>query len=138
MHKINGKQEAGQSCRRSIPCHFFPQQVDKRQHGNAEQSTHDTPAERIHSKDGNTQGDEDLAQRRVGIFVGRQAVKELVSRACVIDFIEIHAVAEGIAFRVQIAFVKQCRVGICVQRACDVAIRVQEDQFNQRGIIIRQ
>ena len=24
MHKIKGKQEAGQSCRRSIPCHFFP------------------------------------------------------------------------------------------------------------------
>ena len=81
--KIKGKQEAGQSCRQGIPCHFFPQQVDKRQHGNAEQSTHDTPAERIHSKDGNTQGDEVLP--RGGWVFSWSAGREGTRKPCVRD-----------------------------------------------------
>ncbi len=55
-----------------------------------------------------------------------------------IDFIEIHAVAEGVGPVVTVRLVEQGRVVRRVQGGHRAALPVQEHQFQQRGLVILQ
>jgi hypothetical protein len=106
MHEIKCEKRAGQRGGQGVFGYFFGKQIYYRNHDDAKKSTCDAPSERIHAKNCHSQCDQNLAQGRMGVFIGGQTVYKFVGSTPVIDFIKIHAVAESTVFRVQRGFVK--------------------------------
>ena len=81
--------------------------VHKGHHGHPEQGPHDPPAEGLHAEDQDAQGDDELAQRRVGPFIDGHVVDVLVGGTAVVDLVEDHAVEVAGGFRHRVLLVHQ-------------------------------
>ncbi len=138
MHKVEGKQHTGKSRQAGAAGQLPGEQIHHRDHGNAKQGTNDTPAEGIHAKEGDTCGNEDLPQGRVGVLVGSQALQELIGSAAMVDFIKIHAVAEAAPVRVQMGFIQEGRWYICIHWQKNIAVLIQECEFQQGSLVVLQ
>ena len=137
MHEVEGQQPAAQGGQRCAAGHPLAEHIHDWAHGDAEQGAHDTPAEGIHAEDQNAQSDEQLAQRGVGIFVAVQAVQQLVGAAGVVDFVEIHPVAEAQPPGQGLLLVEKTGVEFDVFRQNAAAVFVHEHQLLHRHLPVK-
>ena len=92
VHRIEREQQHANRRIARLFEQLLDEQIHDRQHEHAEQRPHKAPAERRHAEQLDAQHDEHLAQRRVRRLVGIHVVRELITRARVIDLVEIGAV----------------------------------------------
>ena len=135
MHEVKGKEQAGKAAQHSAASQISADQVDNGQHQDTKECAHDTPAERCHAEKPYAQGHDDLAQRRVRGFVGRQAMDKFIGRSGVIDFVEVGAVPEAELGREHIHFVKKRGVIGGVDGHIDIPVCVRRNQFHDRSHI---
>ena len=92
MHTVKGPQPGRQQGIIRPPEHPLGKHIQDGHHGNAEQRPHDPPAEGIHAEYQYAQGNDKLAQRRVGPFVYGHVVDVLIGRPGMVDLVKDHSV----------------------------------------------
>ena len=83
-------------------------------HGHPEEGPHDPPAEGLHAEEQDAQGDDELAQGRMGPLVDGQVVDVLIGGAGVVDLVEDHAVEVAGGFGHRVLLVHQVQDGLVV------------------------
>lgn len=66
VHEVKGEQTGAAQGHRGLAKEVFQEHIEHRQHQYAEQGAHEPPAEGSHAKHQDAQGDDELAQGRVG------------------------------------------------------------------------
>lgn len=89
---VQREHQRGGECKAGFFRQLLAQQVHRRQHQDARQCAHHAPAERHHAENRNAKAHDDLAKRRMARFIRRSAVQVLISRAGVVNLVEIGAV----------------------------------------------
>ena len=138
VHEIEGQQPAPQNGQRGTAGHALAEHIHERQHGDAEQGAHNAPAEGVHAEDQDAHADEQLAQRRVGVFVAVQPVEHFIGAAGVVDFVKVHSVAEAQPQGQGILLVKQAGEQAAVFRQKPVAVFIHENQLHHRHLPVKQ
>ena len=129
VHEIKGKQSRQHKGIFRFPEHALSKCVQHRQHGNANQRTDDAPAEGIHAKDRNAQRNEELSQRRVGVFIGLEPVQMLIGSTRMVQLVKVHAVVAGGRIRNGI---------LLVQKTGLRALGIQDAGGNQASLIVKE
>ena len=134
MHEIKREQSRAQEGILRFFEQALAERIQHRQHGNADERAHDPPAERIHAEYGDANGNDQLAERRMRILVGREVVQVFIGGARMIQFVEIHAVEVGRPVRHGILLIEQRRLrsGRMQNHRIDaVSLRVEKCNFVQ-------
>ena len=107
VHEVEGEQGRAAQGHRGFAEQVFQEHVENGHHQHAEQGAHEPPAEGHHAEHGDADGDDELAQGRVGHLVGIDVVQVLVGGAGVVDLVEIGGVHVGVPVRPQLMLVEQ-------------------------------
>ena len=91
MHEIDHHEKGGAKGRKGGSEELLAEQVHKRNHCRADKCAGDAPAEGVHAEQGYTGGDEQLAQRRMGILVLLHPLQLLEGGSGVVHLIEVEA-----------------------------------------------
>ena len=110
MHKIERKQRRHHACHPSSAKQSLSKQIDKRNHTNTKEGSYNSPSKGIHAKCPHTQRDENLAERRMGIFIGAELMDHLIRSSGMIYLIKIRSTAESELWIKLILFIKQLRI----------------------------
>ena len=133
VHEIKGEQHTGKGGGRNVFGQLPGKEIDHRNHCDAKERADDPPAEGIHAEQQYTDGDQYLAEGRMRALVGGKSVNKFIGCARVVDFVEVHTVAEGAHTRIQRCLIKQCGIICCIGWGYRRPVLVQKDKLKQRG-----
>ena len=107
MHKT-GCHQNGAENRNPSHSKQAPQKIiEDRKHQDARKRARETPSERSHAKQDDSDGKKLLSERRMGDFIGPNAVQMLPRGPCVIDLIKIGRIQIMGCFRDQELLIRQ-------------------------------
>ena len=107
MHEVEGEQGRAAQGHRGFAKQVFQEHVEYGRHQHTKQGAHEPPASGDHAEYGDADGEDQLAQGRVGYLVGIHVVQVLQRRAGVVDLVEIGRVHIGGLIGPQAVLVKQ-------------------------------
>ena len=92
VHAVQGHHGHGGKSHVRALGQLLAQHIHRREHQDARHRPGDAPAEGRHAEDGDAHAHQQLAQRRMGGFIGGRAPQMLQGRAGMVDLIEVGAV----------------------------------------------
>ncbi len=136
MHEIKGEQSRAAQGHHRFAEQILQEHIQQGHHQHAHQSTHKPPAKGSHAKQLDTQGDDQLAQRRVGDLIGSDAPEVFQSGAGVVNFIEIGAVGPAGGIGRQLLLVEQSRRVLPIGDRDQCPCLIKQGQLSQLQLLL--
>ena len=97
VHEIKGKKGTNQGGDGDVIRQLSGKEIAERNHDDSKQGSDNTPAEGIHAKQGDTNGNQNLPKGGMGIFISRKPQQKFIGGTGMINLIKVSSVPEAAA-----------------------------------------